>query len=237
MTTGVQSLRSFVGPTFVPGQATSFVWRMEDCFGNAMSSYYSDGLEQTGMTQVARLEVTCLGGMPGSTANSLIQDGTATFSLNLPAHNIGDQCTATASLQGEAYGNSGHVPAAEVVVRAGWTHLRLCPPGFVLHGHACIRCSPDQYTSEQKPLECLTCPPGASCPGGDQVVSEEGRWVYLGVEDKEFHTVQCSTSRCRANNTCSENCAEPVDQNPMCGRCKPGYSAVMGQCKGVCQVA
>jgi hypothetical protein len=76
---------------------------------------------------------------------------------------------------------------------------------------------------------CRFCPEGASCPALSSMSISP---LYYAVRDPvtmAVDTFLCDGGRCAANFTCASNRVAAED-NPLCGRCQPGYSEWGGAC-------
>jgi hypothetical protein len=76
---------------------------------------------------------------------------------------------------------------------------------------------------------CRPCPTGAVCPGLTNMSISSRYYATLNPTTLAVETFLCDRNRCGANFTCGPNRAAAED-NPLCGRCLPGYSEWDGTC-------
>ena len=131
-----------------------------------------------------------------------------------------------------------------------------CPPGFYRIRNErypledqCLRCDANTYLLDQSNFsECLNCPVGASCSGGDDVSAlvgfwrEPENWTTPGLASKNGRRVmnssnithrpraakvhKCPPSACGLNNQCKNN-----RTGPACGLCPQGWAMVAAGCE------
>jgi hypothetical protein len=77
--------------------------------------------------------------------------------------------------------------------------------------------------------ECRACPEGAVCPGRSNMTVSARYYVVCDANTLATETFLCDGGRCAADGHCSPNRVAAAD-NPLCGRCMPGYSEWDGTC-------
>ncbi len=138
-----------------------------------------------------------------------------------------------------------------VVQCPAWFNLKLethfVPPRAKRFAVSCASCPASSYTpsdgyflisnfssqhnlsvqdSNMRPtdLTCISCPPGAFCPGHD-LISKPNFWGYFadnGVKFLQCPKEYCCNKKCSGYNQCAGHRA-----GPLCGSCQEGYSLSM----------
>jgi len=106
-----------------------------------------------------------------------------------------------------------------------------CPPGYSptesSEGDLCLKCQYGTFNLDGR--QCKACPRGASCPGGDSILSDNN-WWRSGNASLEFF--QCRfPDVCKAGpKTGDEACAEG-HTGPLCAVCQDGWFEFAGKCQ------
>ena len=106
-----------------------------------------------------------------------------------------------------------------------------CPPGYSPvgsgEGDVCVLCRYGTFNDDG--LECLSCPRGATCPGGTSVLSE-ANWWRSSAASLEFY--QClHPDVCLPGDRAGDDACAEGHEGPLCGVCKDGWFEFAGKCK------
>eukprot|EP00656_Telonema_subtile_P018089 TRINITY_DN19748_c0_g1_i1.p1 TRINITY_DN19748_c0_g1~~TRINITY_DN19748_c0_g1_i1.p1 ORF type:complete len:1629 (-),score=429.64 TRINITY_DN19748_c0_g1_i1:239-5125(-) len=106
-----------------------------------------------------------------------------------------------------------------------------CKSGSIILGEAgqpvsCQECPATSYSLGSTSSECLACPEGATCPGGNVVTSNEGYWN--GGSDL-FDVYECPYGGrgCLGENKCAEGFEQGFR---LCGKCSNSHTLVVDEC-------
>jgi hypothetical protein len=107
-----------------------------------------------------------------------------------------------------------------------------CGPGlYVLATDGiCVTCPPLTYSFRSNSEVCYACPSNALCPTPSTVVSTDDHWIG-NASSNIYQRVayRCLPGYCLENNECRPHSA-PIESNPLCGSCAPGYVSLIGEC-------
>lgn len=93
-------------------------------------------------------------------------------------------------------------------------------------GSFCVQCPFNTYNFDGE--NCLTCPRGAICPGGNQLASQSD-WWRSASNSTEFYP--CRTpGMCQGGIAAGNAACASGSQGPLCAVCKANYFAFAGQC-------
>ncbi|ORZ37600.1 hypothetical protein BCR44DRAFT_139037, partial [Catenaria anguillulae PL171] len=95
----------------------------------------------------------------------------------------------------------------------------------------CSTCSPGSFNLVPDG-KCLPCPVGGVCPGGEELLTEQGYWfdTMSSMTDPKFY--QCQGGNCCPQGSCSRNATCPADRTGiLCNTCAvDGYAQWNGIC-------
>ena len=115
----------------------------------------------------------------------------------------------------------------------------VCEPGYAKANdgvdYFCAYCEAGTYSLREGSDTCETCPSGAFCPGGDQVLPREGYWQPENYKDLNVPVFKCyyrgdccpPTSEKNSLEACatdSPNRCAPGKKGPLCSECAENYT-------------
>lgn len=106
-----------------------------------------------------------------------------------------------------------------------------CPPGYSPtesgEGDLCLRCQYGTFNLDGK--QCKACPRGASCPGGETILSDNN-WWRSGNDSLEFF--QCRfPDVCKAGPKSGDEACAKGHTGPLCAVCQDGWFEFAGKCQ------
>ena len=98
-----------------------------------------------------------------------------------------------------------------------------CPRGYYLTTRGCEQCPAGKYLHVFSPttIECDACPAGATCPGGDELITN-AQWWRTEIESDQMWPCPMRQNCLGGTSTEASRCRDG-SAGPLCGICSAGY--------------
>ena len=160
-----------------------------------------------------------------------IQSGRVAFNELQLTGKIGSVCRVEITCATDVESLSGLVTDRVLPVVGFDVELSDCPPGDSPvgsgEGDVCAPCRYGTYNEDGR--ECLSCPKGASCPGGAALLSE-ANWWRSSPASLDFY--QClHPDICLPGDGAGDTACAEGHRGPLCGVCQDGWFEFAGKCR------
>ncbi len=160
-----------------------------------------------------------------------IRSGRAVFSELQITGTIGNTIRIEIACTTQVEYLSGLVSPRSLPVVGFDVELSGCPPGSspvgTGEGDVCVACRFGTFNDDGR--ECSSCPRGAMCPGGSDVLSE-ANWWRSSAASLEFYQCLYPDVCLPGDHAGNDACADG-HEGPLCGVCRDGWFEFGGKCR------
>ena len=212
-------------------------------FSVAMLDYYGNvGVSELGTCAVAApyVGIAANSSSTGTTAeirpqgsDSGITRGSTVFSQLQVTGTIGDSYILQVDCTPNALGRSRylHLNGTTLPPLSLPVTIAPCAPGKEPKntgtGSICVDCAYGSYNTDG--IQCLPCPDGAVCSGGDQIASKANYW-RSNYQSDQFYSCR-SPDVCNAGPVVADAACVDGNEGPLCAVCENDYFAFAGKCQ------